>query len=395
MRVLVLTNLYPNPQEPNRATFNRHQISALAREHVVRVISPILWTDELSARLRRGARLPSTRRVTCDGITVDHPRYYYTPKLLRSRYGHFFERSVRASFHQAIREFSPEIVFTPWAYPDGWAAMKLGHQAGLPVIIKVHGCDLLWGLQRHAARQERTMEAIRGADGILAVSQNLAARAIEMGADPDRVRVIYDGVDTTLFRPGSARGARARLGLTSDEPIVLFVGSLVPVKSVGTLIEACLLLKRRGLRFRCLLIGDGPLRVRLGRQVARDGLEDCVEFVGARPHDQLGDWYRAANVFVLPSLSEGVPCVLLEAIACGIPFVASGVGGIPEIAHLGKGRLVPPGDVTELADALGASVNQAPSVGPPIRSHTEVAGEIASFLEEIVSRERGVAVASH
>ena len=307
MRVLGLTNLYPNPYEPDRATFNRQQIGALAREHAVRVISPIMWVDELFAGLRQGFCLPRSRRVTCDGVIVDHPRYYYSPKLLRSRYGHFFERSVRASFHRAVREFSPEIVFAPWAYPDGWAALKLGRQAGLPVIIKVHGCDLLWGLQHHAARLERTKEAIRGADGIVAVSQHLAFRAIELGADPNRVRVIYDGVDSSLFHPGSARDARTRLGLTSDGPMVLFVGSLVPVKSVATLIEACLLLRQRGLRFQCLLIGKGPLRAQLGRQVARDGLEGCVQFVGGRPHDQLGDWYRAGRCLRATQPFRGSP----------------------------------------------------------------------------------------
>jgi hypothetical protein len=83
MRVLGLTNLYPNPYEPNRATFNRQQIGALARDHAVREISPILWVDELFAGLRQVFRLPRSRRVTCDGIIVDHPRYYYSPKLLR------------------------------------------------------------------------------------------------------------------------------------------------------------------------------------------------------------------------------------------------------------------------------------------------------------------------
>ncbi len=111
MRVLALTNLYPNPYQPNRATFNRQILRHLAGHHPVAVIAPLAWTDEWAARRRRSEPVPSGRRVTCDGITVDHPRYLYPPKVLRSWYGHFFRRSVRASFDRALTEFRPDLVF--------------------------------------------------------------------------------------------------------------------------------------------------------------------------------------------------------------------------------------------------------------------------------------------
>src|SRR5205807_2497244 len=83
MRTLVLTNLYPNPFQPTRATFNRQQLRALAARHPVEVISPIAWADELAARWKGHPSLPRDRRVVCDGIPVEHPRYLYTPKVLR------------------------------------------------------------------------------------------------------------------------------------------------------------------------------------------------------------------------------------------------------------------------------------------------------------------------
>src|SRR5689334_9793120 len=98
MRVLTVTNLYPNPFEPARATFNRQQVRALAARHAVQVISPISWTEELAARRAGAPPLPAGRRVTCDGITVDHPRYLYTPKLFRGRYGQFYRQSVAGAF---------------------------------------------------------------------------------------------------------------------------------------------------------------------------------------------------------------------------------------------------------------------------------------------------------
>src|SRR5262245_17680459 len=100
MRILTLTNLYPNPFQPHRATFNRQQLRWLAQRHELRVIAPVLWTDELKARWKGAPRLPAGRRAVCDGIPVEHPRYLYPPKLLRGWYGHCFRWSVGAAFER-------------------------------------------------------------------------------------------------------------------------------------------------------------------------------------------------------------------------------------------------------------------------------------------------------
>src|SRR5688572_5831514 len=139
MRILAITNLYPSPCHPGRAPFNRQQFRALAERHAVSVIAPVAWTDELTSRWRHGTRLSASRRVTCDGMTVDHPRYLFPVKVLRGWYGRCFRRSVRATFERARREFRPDVVLGSWAYPDGWAAVKLAHAAGLPAVVKVHG----------------------------------------------------------------------------------------------------------------------------------------------------------------------------------------------------------------------------------------------------------------
>jgi glycosyltransferase involved in cell wall biosynthesis len=389
MRILTLTNLYPNPFHPTRATFNRQKMRLLAARLPVAVIAPILWTEEWAARRRGNPPLPHGRRVTCDGITVDHPRYLYPPKVLRGWYGHCFRESVRPAFRRALAEFRPDLIFAPWAYPDGWAAVQLGHRAGLPVVIKVHGSDIL-GLSRYPRRSRGTIEALRQSDGIVAVSRDLEERVVALGADPDRVRVIYDGIDGELFHPGPRDGARARLARELDlrGPVILYVGNLVPVKGLEVLIDAFARLAGQGGDFTGLLIGQGPLQARLEDQVARLGLRDRVKLLGPRPHDRLPDWYRAADLFVLPSYSEGVPVVLLEAVACGTPFVASRVGGIPEIAHLGPSRLVPAGDAAALALAIRDGL--ADPIGPTrrnreaVRDHDEAVSELEDFFERVL-----------
>jgi glycosyltransferase involved in cell wall biosynthesis len=398
MRILGVTNLYPNPYQPGRATFNRRQFSALAARHEVAIISPILWTDELAARWAGAPRLPAGRRVTCDGITVDHPIYYYTPKVLRSRYGHFFRRSIREPFERAVAEFRPDIVMSTWAYPDGWAAVDLGQRAGLPVAVKVQGCDILnggFGLDRQPGRKPKTIEAVLRADLVIAVSRHLADRVVDLGADPSRVQVVYNAIDVEAFRPGDRRESRERLGLDPGVPIVLFVGNLVRVKGAEVLVEACARMARSGQSFECHLIGQGPLRPRLEKQIADAGLSRCVHLRGSVPNDRLPDWYRSATVVTLPSYSEGLSNVLLEAVACGTPFVASRVGGNPEVARLGPGRLVPPGDPGSLARALAETLSDGePSPRPGRLFHRTPADEAteltALFEVAIGRRERSV-----
>jgi glycosyltransferase involved in cell wall biosynthesis len=398
MRILTLTNLYPNPFHPTRATFNRQQLRLLALRHPVAVIAPIAWTEEWAARWKGGTSLPRDRRVSCDQITVDHPRYLYPPGVLRSWYGVCFRESVRSTFERALAEFRPDIVFAPWAYPDGWAAVQLGHRAGLPVVIKVHGSDI-HRLNRHPQHVRGTAEALRQADGIIAVSHDLKERVLALGAEASRVRVVYDGIDSELFHPGSRDGARARLAPEHalHGPIVLFIGNLLPVKGLEVLIDAFARLAGQGVDFNGLLIGQGPLRARLEKQVARLGLDGRVKLLGPRPHDQLPDWYRAADLFVLPSYSEGVPVVLLEAAACGRPFVASRVGGIPEIAHLGTSRLVPSGDAAALAEAIRASLADPPGPQPlprdAVRSHAEAVAELVDCFEQALAARRPAPIA--
>ena len=384
MRILTLTNLYPNPLQPERGTFNREQLRALTLRHRVEVIAPVAWTEELG-RNWRGTYLPADRRTQCDGIRVEHPRFLFPPKILRSWYGHFYRLSVQSAFERARNRFRPDLVFAPWAYPDGWAAVELGHRADLPVVIKVHGSDILT-LPAYPARQRRTAEALCRADAVVAVSQDLANHVVQLGADPGRVRVVYDGVDASRFHPGPAR-----LEVGGD-PLVLFVGRLVPVKGLDGLLEACTQLAQSGVRFTCGLIGGGPLHSALTGEIRRRGLEGKVRMLGPLPHDSLPEWYRSARVVVLPSHSEGVPTVLLEAAACGTPFVASRVGGIPEIPLRSLDQLVPPGDATALAKALAVCLT-APRRAPderisPTRRLEDAADDLAKLFHELIAQRR-------
>jgi glycosyltransferase involved in cell wall biosynthesis len=259
--------------------------------------------------------------------------------------------SILRIFRRAVAEFQPEIVYACWAYPDGWAAWRLARECGLPVAVKVHGSDLLL-LQDASGRKRRTVELLRDADAISAVSADLRHCAVRMGTPANRAHLIYEGTDRKLFCPGDRRESRRALGLNPEGLRLLFVGNLVPVKAIPNLISACRRLLDSGLSVDADIIGEGPEHPALAQQISRLELSRQVHLWGAKSQDVLPQWYRAANLVVICSHSEGVPNVLVEAAACGIPFVATNVGGIPEIAHLSRCRLVPPNDVDALALAI-------------------------------------------
>lgn len=382
MRVLALTNLFPGPHHPYRGTFNRQQFEALAREHEVTVIAPVAWTDKLMSRKSAG----------CIGSTTVHrPTYFFPPKVLRQRYGHFMLASARRCFHEVVRGFRPDVVLASWAYPDGWASVRLAREAGLPVAVKVHGSDILL-LDRFPRRGPRTIEALMGADRVIAVSENLAATVRKLGVPG--VEVVYNGIDRDLFRPGSRSEARARLRLRNDQPHLLFVGNLIAVKGVHLLVEACERLRAHLAAFQCSIIGQGSLKAALAAQIERRGLAGNVTLLGPRRLEELPDWYRAADVLVLPSLSEGVPNVVLEATACGTPVVASRVGGVPEV--VAPDALVPPGNPVALADAIAVTLKGPPaspaSIPPQPGSWLDSARALAAVLEQLVPQRRAVGV---
>ncbi|MBL8798965.1 MAG: glycosyltransferase [Planctomycetia bacterium] len=350
MRVLLLTNEYPNPLQPDKAVFNRHLVRALARFDEIAVVSPVAWVDEWRAR-RAGARLGAERRDRLDGVEVRYPRYWYPPKVLRARYDWFYWQSVRGTVREVMAAHRPDVVLSYWAHPDGAVALRAARAAGLPCAIMVGGSDVLQ-LTRSPARRQRIAAVLQAADAVIAVSRDIQERLIELGVSAARVHVVPRGVDCELFSPGGRPQCRARLGLPADLPVFVWVGRMVPVKGLDVLLTACEQLRARQPAFQFCLIGDGPLRASLQAEVAARNLTQHVRFVGLLPQEQLGDWYRAADLTVLPSLSEGIPNVLRESLACGTPFVASRVGGIPEIAPADSCRLVPPGDAASLAQAL-------------------------------------------
>ncbi|MET0373020.1 MAG: glycosyltransferase, partial [Rhizorhabdus sp.] len=269
----------------------------------------------------------------------------------------------------AIRaDFPFDAIDAEFFYPDGPAAVLLGQRFGVPVSIKARGSDIhMWGAKPACRRV--IVKAGQAADGLLAVSAALRDDMIAMGLPGERIGVHYTGVDRTMFRPQDRRAAKAALGV--EGPLVVTAGNLIPLKGQGQVIEAMRALPGVSL----LIAGRGPEHDRLAAQIAAGGLGNRARLLGALPHDQLPGLYAAADVVALPSASEGLANVWVEALACGTPVVITNVGGAREVVDRpAAGRLV-----ERTAEAVAAGISEV--LANPA-SQAEVAATVRDFSWE-------------
>ena len=210
--------------------------------------------------------------------------------------------------------------------PDGWAAARVGAALGVPAVATAHRADVLDVPARGPRSRARVAEAVEAIDQVCAVSAAIGDAAAALAPPRRPVEVVPNGADAGPSCPGPPSEARARLGLPDDGPIVSYVGKLVPRKGVDTLVEAMGLLGRRpGGAPLLVAAGIGEERPALERRAAELGVADRVRFVGKVAHDEVGWWMAAGDLFVLPSLSEGLPTVICEAMNVGRAVVATAV----------------------------------------------------------------------
>jgi len=359
--VLIFTNSFPNPSEPARGIYTGQIAEELARRVAVTVMSPLPWFPEW----RFLERFPDwflyatvPRMWTWRGIPSHAVRYVVLPRM----FGWSHALSVYASAIGRVREIHKEnrldLINGHYLYPDGVAAVMIGRSLGIPVVLTAQGSDVNY-LAEIPGRRFQICWALRRCQAVTAKSEALAREMVSLGVPAGKMTTIPNGVDDILFSPGDKASARRALGIPLEKRTLVFVGYLREVKGLRILMAALERLSGRGREeFTTFLVGDGPLRAELEKRVACPALKDRVRILGIRPYSEIPLWMRAADLFCLPSLNEGMPNVVLEALASGTPVVATNVGGIPDLVRNGNGILVPPGDADALADALAKGFDE-------------------------------------
>lgn len=355
MKLLFVSNLFPDAGDPVRGLDNACLLHHLAgRIEGVRVIA-----------IRPGLGRRKDFRARSEDAALA-PVYCQVPYLPRvgSRWNHKLMAGPLAGVMARVRdEFPFDMVLGSWLYPDGCALARLAPRLGFRYWLICQGSDahVYLGMP---VRRRLIVEAAAGSCGVITRSADLARRLAEAGVDGGKLHPVYNGVDTTVFRPAGEAGAQRRaLGLEETADYLLFVGNLLPVKNPVMLIDAWH--RARGLLpgrdLRLIMAGVGPMEGRIKERAAALGLRDALTMTGRLPPAAVADLLRAASCLVLASRNEGVPNVVLEAFACGTPVVSTDVGGVKEVLHAPwLGALVVP----ESADVLAAGMVEVVTRSP-------------------------------
>ncbi|KIX13289.1 glycosyltransferase [Dethiosulfatarculus sandiegensis] len=346
-RVLAVTSLYPSAYAPLKYAFNRQQISALADLCRLGLVAPIPWP------LLRNKRQNDFEEPVPD-IPVKRPVFWYLPRLMRTWQGRAYLASIWGAIARMNKQIRPQALFATWLYPDGYAALLAAQRLGIPLTLKVHGSDVL-KLGQDPARKALLHKTITQAQALIAVSRHLKETLVEMGASEDKIQVVGNGVNSELFHPADRLEIKKKLNLDPSRRLALFVGNLDPVKGITYALKALAQTPELDL----VLVGQGPLLASLRAEAAELGISQRVTFALAKPHETVARYMQACDFLLLPSLSEGEPNVVLEALSTGRPVVASRVGGVPALMRdQEQGFLVEPENADELAKAFKMLLNK-------------------------------------
>lgn len=363
MKILTFATLFPNSLEPQHGLFVKTRLQHFLRRHDAQslVIAPIPYAPPIGpAHWRRYRKVPAVERI--DGITIEHPRFLAIPKIGDGVRAEIMAGSLKHFMIKAVREFRPDILDVHYAYPEGasvcYLRSTLERALGrpLPITLTCRGSDLnLWPSIKGA--DESIKKTLKDVDHVITVSEALRREAIILGTPPERATTLRNGVDAERFQPGNKAAARKKLGLPAKARIALMVGNLVELKGQRLVIEALRRLRQMQPQadWHLVLVGKGGEARSLQADAVARGLAQQVIMPGGQPADALPDWYRAADAMVLASSREGWPNVVLEALASGLPVIATPVGGVPEILGTCRAARLAERSVDALTDALSRS----------------------------------------
>lgn len=383
MNVLFFTSWYPTRAHTYGGVFVREHAKAVRNAgHKVVVLHlagpyPVrddsLWTMDEEPD-------PSLS----EGVEAYHVFHRQFP-VRGASYGLYLWSAVGAYRRLRGNGFRPDVIHAH-VYGAGVPAAVVASRYRLPLVIT----EQFTGFPRRSLSRvevRKARYAFNRASRALPVSRHLREAIRNYGIDVP-FEVVPNVVDTSLFFPPDVE--RKEEGV---ERRLIFVGNLEPSQHKGfpTLLRALVCLRERRRDWRLDVIGEGPERSAYERSSAALGLREHVTFYGSQPKSVIAQMMRAADLFVLPSRFDNLPCVIVEALASGLPVVSTTVGGIPELVDERSGRLVPPEDPIALADALNDMLGQVEkfdrtAIGAAARKRysLEVVGEQLSRIYDAV-----------
>jgi glycosyltransferase involved in cell wall biosynthesis len=362
-KVLVLSRNYPNRVTPILGLWVESFVSHASRLCEIKVIAPTPYCPPFPG-LKGFTRFRSIERaLDSNGVDVYHPRFLtgpgYTTYNIESS---LYYWSIRHYIDQLRDKFRFDLIHANFGYPDGVVAAKLADRYKVPFVITEHASWKPWMDNYPKVHRQAVWAAERSAFHI-AVSRFARETIAYYTGDSKRLRIVPNGVDIDIFTPRTN-------GESVDPNQILYVGFMRHVKGVDVLLRAMQQLVKHNSKLKLVLVGGGIYRHSQAqeldlRQMAHElGVSEHVSFVGIKSRKEVAKYMRQSSLLVLPSRTETFGAVLVEALACGTPVVATTCGGTVDIVNRDVGRLVPKENAGELARAIQEVISERGKFDP-------------------------------
>lgn len=360
MKIILLSNLFPNPIERFRGMFNWHianHLSTLGND--VKVVSPLPYFPAVPIlkfmdKWYKFSQIPS--EAVFGEINAYYPKYPIIPRISESFHAYLMMPFLYRALKTIQRNFGIDVVNAHYLYPDGVAACQVCRILKIPVVLSALGSDVNV-LAQNKGISRQIVNALTRCSAITAVSDDLALNIRKFGISDRNIHVLRNGVDLSLFTLLDRKYERKKASVSDEDKIILFVGRLSPEKGIDYLLKAVMQLKTKWPKIRVFLVGGGPDLMRLKELQKSLDITELVHFIGEQTPSEICRWLGISDVLCLPSIREGCPNVILESFAAGRPVVGSNVGGIPEMIDVGRnGFLFQSGDANDLAQKLDMSL---------------------------------------
>lgn len=352
-RIAVVTPILPVPQDMTRGRFIYETTRALSRIAKIKVFLTQARYPEMGALQPQGHRsLIADDNHRLPGIELESVTYPAFPLLSRVSNG----LAAGISLKKKIEAFQPDFILGYWVYPEGAGAEYVARRLGKPIVLGALGTDIN---ERSGLNGWLTRRTLQAADRVIFVSHAMTRHAIaHHGVSPDRCATVVNGINTDVFHPQDQRACRDELGVAPDARLIVYVGRLIEAKGLRELVTSVAKLRQADPRVCAVVIGEGDFKTDLMQQITALGQASGIQLVGGKLPPQVAKYINAADLLTLPSWTEGYPNVLVEALACGCPVVATQVGGIPEIVTPDNGVMVEPRQPDELQRGLKTALDR-------------------------------------
>ncbi len=357
MNILIITDRYPHHRDAVTSSFVKSQVDCLKsyfKKIYVIALIPIIpkFLSSFSFMNPRWRRDAFAEDYEYDNVEVYFAKYFSLPfNFSRKKKG---ERTFKASKKIINRNnINFDLIHAHFTYPSGFAGGKLKDIYNVPLVLTVHE-ERDFFLNEVASEDEKLIYAWRNANKIIRVNKIDLLEFYKFNINKSKTITIPNGYSPSVFKPLDMNMARKKLGLPISAKILLNIANLETYKGKIYLIHAMKTVLLENKNVFLYIVGQGSLKNELRDLISRCGLQRNIILAGGnKPREEIPIWFNACDIFVLPSLSEGNPTVMFEALGCGKPFVGTNVAGIPEIINRDElGILVDPKDITGLARSI-------------------------------------------